>query len=87
MYSRVPGSMLQLLDSSRSDADGVESNLKAEAAARGVHPDRVKLDTILPRGEHVWVRRGSHVVILTDPFISMSISAGRHLESILSSLS
>lgn len=79
--------MLQLLDSSRDHADGVEVNLKAEAAARGVHPDRVKLDTILQRGEHVWVRRCSHVVILRDPFISMSPSAIRHLENILYFLS
>ena len=47
--------MLLLLASSRDPADGVEFNLKAEAAARGVHPDRIILDKVLPRAEHVWV--------------------------------
>ncbi|CAN0113290.1 unnamed protein product, partial [Laminaria digitata] len=51
--ARVPGSVLLLLASSRDPADGVEFNLKAEAAARGVHPDRIVLDQLLPRAEHV----------------------------------
>lgn len=52
---RVPGSVLLLLDVSRDPEDQVEFNLKAEAAARGVHPDRIKLDNKLLRAEHLWV--------------------------------
>ncbi len=62
--ARVPGSVLLLLKSSHSKdpSNGVETNLKAEAAARGVHPERVRLDEMLSREEHIWVRgvpRGS----------------------------
>lgn len=57
--ARVPGSVLLLLTSSHHHGGGVEFNLKAEAAARGVHPERIMLDKKLPRAEHIWV---SHVV-------------------------
>lgn len=54
--ARVPGSVLLLLAFSRDPANDPEVNIKAEAAARGVHPDRIRLDEMLSREEHIWVR-------------------------------
>lgn len=59
---RVPGSVLLLLGSARDPANGVELNIRAEAAAMGVHPDRIRLDERLSREEHVLVRFGSIII-------------------------
>lgn len=45
-----------LLASSRDPANDAELNVMAEAAARGVHPDRIRLDDMLSLEEHVRVR-------------------------------
>lgn len=55
-YIRVPGSVVLLLASSREPENDQESHIKAEAAATGVHPDRIRLDENLSLEEHIWVR-------------------------------
>ena len=53
---RVAGSVLLLRGPSQDDPGGIEPNLRAEAAARGVHPDRIRFDETLLRDEHISVR-------------------------------
>ncbi|CAM9888575.1 unnamed protein product, partial [Ectocarpus sp. 4 AP-2014] len=68
IIKRVPGSVLLLLGSARDPEDGVEVNLKAEAAAMGVHPDRIRLDELLTLQEHVWRVSGS-CDLFVDSFV------------------
>ncbi|CAM9809280.1 unnamed protein product, partial [Ectocarpus fasciculatus] len=68
IIKRFPGSVLLLLGSTRDPEDGMEVNLKAEAAAMGVHPDRIRLDELLTRQEHVWRVSGS-CDLFVDSFV------------------
>lgn len=43
----------------------VAFNIRAEAAARGIHPDRIRLDDHLSRGEHIEV--GAMIYVLELP--------------------
>lgn len=51
----VPGSVLLLLTPANVRSDEVSFNIRAEAAARGIHPDRIRLDERLNRAQHVRV--------------------------------
>ncbi|CAM9108296.1 unnamed protein product, partial [Scytosiphon promiscuus] len=68
ILKRLPGSVLLLLAPSRDPADGAAANLKAEAAAMGVHPDRILLDKMLTREEHIWRVSGS-CDLFVDSFV------------------
>ncbi|CAM9221466.1 unnamed protein product [Discosporangium mesarthrocarpum] len=65
---RVPGSVMLLLASHGAISNGVEGNLRAEAAARGIHPSRVKLDDRLEISEHIERISGSCDLFL-DSFV------------------
>eukprot|EP00752_Nemacystus_decipiens_P009479 g8475.t1 len=68
IVKRVPGSVLLLLAPSRDPDNDPELNIKAEAAARGVHPDRIRLDEMLSLEDHVWRVSGS-CDLFVDSFV------------------
>ena len=64
---RIPGSVLWLLRPKGRQFDFVSANLKAEAAARGVHPSRLVWGARVPKAEHL--RRHAAADLLLDTLV------------------
>eukprot|EP00903_Cladosiphon_okamuranus_P011215 g10582.t1 len=68
IIKRVAGSILVLLGSSQDHLDEAELNIRAEAASRGIHPDRIWFEKALWQDEHI-VRISGSCDLFVDSFV------------------